>query len=263
MKKENIDVTQAIIKVDLCGITYKGEKLEMGDSKEKWIKVLGKPSRKLPAFGEKNQGISVWDDLGVAIDNFQNENGTVAFLYIFFLNLDSPDANEQMLNHARDWESGEHIAARNMKGGKSLITEEQVKKFNRENALKKKEYIYPFKVYQGVVDLHGFPVKKGMKIKEINSYRGNNPSIEKFGYVDDDIDGVNDSGNTTKTFGGDYRAPGNECKEGRLQYYEVTYTATQNLEYLKIGYESKEEFEGRKQMQADYEQRIKKEKSAK
>ncbi|MBF8455564.1 hypothetical protein IV494_00075 [Kaistella sp. G5-32] len=259
MKKENIDVSEAIIKVDLCGITYKGEKLEMGTPIEDWIKVLGKPSRDTDlAF--------VWDDLGIAIDDWQNNDKKVTGLYIFFLNLDSPDANEQMLNHARDWESGEHIIARIMKEDNIPMSnelKEKLKKFNRENALKKKNYIYPFKVYQGVVDLHGFPVKEGMKIKEINSYRGKNPSIEKFGYVDDDIDGVNDSGNTTETFGGDYRAPGNECKDGRLQYYEVTYTATQNLEYLRIGYESKEDYEGRKQMQADYEQRIKEEKKAK
>jgi hypothetical protein len=30
--------------------------------------------------------------------------------------------------------------------------------------------------------------------------------------VDDDIDGVNDSGNTTDTFGGDYRAPEQNAK---------------------------------------------------
>ena len=95
--------------------------------------------------------------------------------------------------------------------------------------------------------MHGFPVGAGMKVKEINSYRQDLPFSGLFGYVDDDIDGVNDSRNTTDIFGGDYRAGGTECKDKRLQYYELTYTATGALEYLKIGYENKSDFENRKE----------------
>lgn len=87
-----------------------------------------------------------------------------------------------------------------------------------------------------------------MKVEKINSYRENLPGeYTKFGYVDDDMDGVNNSGVTTKTFGGDYRAPGHECRDGRLQYVELTYTAIGSLEYMKIGYESKEDYENRKE----------------
>lgn len=101
-----------------------------------------------------------------------------------------------------------------------------------------KNYVYPYTIYNGYVDLHGFPVRAGMKVVEINSYREDLSFSSKFGYIDDDIDGVNDSGNTTETFGCNYRASGTECREGRLQYYELTYTANGALEYLKVGYES-------------------------
>ena len=74
-----------------------------------------------------------------------------------------------------------------------------------------------------------------------------------FGYVDDDIDGVNDSRNNVDTFGGDYRAAGTICKNGRLQYYEVTYTGNGNLEYLKIAYEDKSNYENRLLMMKEEE----------
>ena len=42
MKKQDIDVSQAIIKVDSCGLSYKGQKLELGVPIAEWEKVLGK-----------------------------------------------------------------------------------------------------------------------------------------------------------------------------------------------------------------------------
>jgi len=244
LKKEKIDVSGALLKVDSCGLSYKGEKLELGVPISEWEKVLGKPSRDTDlAF--------VWDNVGIAIDDWQNKDGMVSSVYIFFLNLESPEANEQMLNHARDWESGEHVIARIMKEDKIGMSEElrqKEKRINIDNQLFRQSSIYPLKVYQGVVNLQGYPVQSGMKVETINKYRKNIPEkYTSFGYIDDDIDGVNNSGVTTKTFGGDYRAPGYECKDGRLQYFELTYTATGSLEYLKIGYESKEEYENRKE----------------
>lgn len=250
MKKQDVDVSQAIIKVDSCGLSYKGQKLELGVPIAEWEKVLGKPSRDTDlAF--------VWDDLGIAIDDWQNQDGKVTSVYIFFLNLNSPEANEQMLNHARDWVYHDDKYIQKEKEEKDRLLKSPV--YAAENAqtaiketyakLLKENYIYPFKVYQGVINLQGYPVKAGMKVEEINKYRENlSGEYTKFGYVDQDIDGVNDSGVTTKTFGGDYRAPGYECKDGRLQYFELTYTATGSLEYLKIGYESEEDAKSRKKM---------------
>jgi hypothetical protein len=52
--------------------------------------------------------------------------------------------------------------------------------------LLKESYIYPFKVYQGVTNLQGYPVKAGMKVEEINNYRDDLPGeYTKFGYVDE------------------------------------------------------------------------------
>jgi len=96
MKKENIDISEAVIRVDSCGLSYKGQKLQLGVPIAEWEKVLGKPNRDTDlAF--------VWDDLGIAVDDWQNRDKKVPSVYIFFLNLDNPEANEQMLNHARDW----------------------------------------------------------------------------------------------------------------------------------------------------------------
>ncbi|KMQ64591.1 hypothetical protein ACM46_10060 [Chryseobacterium angstadtii] len=252
MKKETIEISKASIKIDSCGLSYKGKELEMGTPIEDWIKVLGQPDRKFIAYMEKDKGTYVWDKLGIAVDNFENGDGTVAWMYIFFLNLNSPEAEQQMLNHARSWEKFDEKKYRN---GRIPMSEEMINEVKEK--LAPKNYIYPFNVYQGAVDLNGFPVQAGMKVEEINAYRKDLPYSGQFGYVDDDIDGVNDSGVTTKTFGGDYRAPGAECKDGRLQYYELTYTATKKLEYLKIGYESKSDFDSRKVMEASFEERKK------
>ena len=212
-----------------------------------WEKVLGMPSRDTDlAF--------VWDDLGIAIDDWQNEGerGKVAAVYVFFINLDSPEGKAGQLNYARGREERNEEWKRNMlsdQNGSYAENKQLVEKILKENA--PENYIYPFTSYKGYVNLHGFPVGTGMKVAEINSYRKDLPFSGEFGYVDDDIDGVNDSHNTTDTFGGDYRAPGEECKDGRLQYYELTYTATGALEYLKIGYERLDDYENRKERDKD------------
>ncbi|MBQ0151337.1 MAG: hypothetical protein KBS61_00380, partial [Chryseobacterium sp.] len=232
MKKEYIDVSQAIIKVDSCGLSYKGQHLELGTSVADWVKVLGKPDREFITYLEKDKGTYVWDDLGIAIDNFENGDGKVAWVYIFFMNLDSPDAEKQMLTHASDWISYtdkeiEIDRKETEKLLKSPVYADELSQSTIKDSFEKKlkkTYIYPFKVYQGVVNLHGFPVKSGMKVEEVNKYRGDISYSGKFGYMDQDIDGINDSGVTTKTFGGDYKASGVECKDGRLQYYTLTYT---------------------------------------
>jgi hypothetical protein len=237
MKK--IDVSKATIKIDSCGLYYKGQRLDLGTPITDWEKVLGKPERKFIAYLEKDQGVYTWDNIGIAVDNFQNENGNVAWIYIFFLNLDSPEGKSGQLNHARDWQEF------NEKNYDPPLPKSMITKLKEEKS--PKNFIYPFTLYKGYVNLHGFPVGEGMKVDQINSYRKDLPFSGPFRYVDDDIDGVNDSGNTTDTFGGDYRAGGTECKDNRLQYYELTYTATGALEYLKIGYESKTDFKNRKE----------------
>lgn len=238
--KQPIDVSKAILKIDSCGLYYNNQRLDLGTPIEKWKKVLGEPSR------STDLGM-VWDKLGITLDDWQNERGNVAAIYIHFLNLDSPQGQAGELNYAGDFESASSVVERNMENGVSLISEERVKEINIENKEKVKNYVYPFTVYQGYVNLHGFPVGAAMQVAEINSYRKDLPFSGEFRYVDDDIDGVNDSGNTTDTFGGDYRAGGTECLNNRLQYYELTYTTSGALEYLKIGYEDEGDYRNRQE----------------
>lgn len=252
--QKKINLSEAIMKIDSCGLYYKGKRLDLGTPVSDWEKVLGKPSR--------NTNLAlVWDDLGIAIDDWQNEGerGKVAAVFIFFTNLDSSEGKAGQLNYARGREERTEEWKNNMLNDPSGSYDENkrmVDEILEENA--PENFIYPFTTYSGYVNLHGFPIGGGMDVSEINSYRKDLPYSGMFGYVDDDIDGVNDSGNTTETFGGDYRAPGEECKDNRLQYYELTYTATGALEYLKIGYESLNDSKNRKERDKDREQRQKK-----
>lgn len=150
MKRETIDVSQAVIKIDSCGLSYKGKPLELGVPLSEWEKVLGKPNRDTDlAF--------VWDELAIAIDDWQNKDGKVTSVYIFFLNLDSPEANKQMLNHARDWvyHNEKYIQNKKVEVEKLLkspvYADENAQRAIKESYdnLLKENYIYPFKVYQG------------------------------------------------------------------------------------------------------------------
>lgn len=243
-----IDVSKAIIKIDSCGLYYNNQRLDLGTPYAEWEKVLGKYDREI-------KGSFIWDKLGLTITIFwDNDNnmkredyGTYKFiidrpvidLSIHFLNLNSPQGQAGELNHARGWKPFDES------NWESDYLKENGERLKEE--ANPKNQVYPFTLYKGYVNLHGFPVGAGMQVKEINSYRKELPFSGEFRYVDDDIDGVNDSGNTTDTFGGDYRAGGTECLNKRLQYYELTYTASGALEYLKIGYEDQGDFENRKE----------------
>ena len=64
-KKNNIpDLSQAAIKIDSCGIYYKGQRLYLGTPLSDWEKVLGKPNRKT------NQG-DVWDEIGISVSDWE------------------------------------------------------------------------------------------------------------------------------------------------------------------------------------------------
>ncbi len=235
-KPKPVDVSQAVIKVDSCGIYYKNQRLDLGDDYSKWEKVLGKYDRKTDLG-------YVWDDKGILVDDWQgNKKGTVVAVWIFFLNLDSPEGKSGKLNHARGWKPFDES-----NWGADFLKEygERLKKENDP-----KNFIYPLNVYKGNVNLHGFPVASGMNVSEVNAYRKDLKFTGQFGYVDQDIDGRNDSKNTTDTFGGDYRASGKECKNDRLQYYELTYTSTGALESLKIRYEADWNFEHRQRVKS-------------
>ncbi|WP_375605393.1 hypothetical protein [Flavobacterium davisii] len=239
---KEIDLEKATIKVDSCGIYYKGKRLDLGDSVSQWEKVLGKPDR------TTDQGYT-WDKLGISVSDWEIGENIVDAIYIYFVNLDSPDGKAGLLSKAKDVkiisrDDEERMKKIQMEGESYDDVLKSIERIKEKNH--PKNYVYPFTTYQGIVNLHGSPLKAGMKIKEINENREKLSFSDRFGYVDQDIDGVNDSHNTTDTFGGDYRAPGCECKEGRLQYYELTFTSNGTLEFLKIAREEKENYEFRK-----------------
>ncbi|WP_423740216.1 hypothetical protein V8245_08190 [Flavobacterium columnare] len=247
MKQEKkIDLETATIKVDSCGIYYKGHRLDLGDSVAQWEKVLGKPDR---FIGEKT-GAYIWDKLGISISDWEIGENVVDAIYIYFVNLDSPDGKAGLLSKAKSYEPltkewEDRIRKSRYDDETDNDRENRIKRIKEENHPKK--FDYPFTTYQGMVNLHGNPVGAGMKVKEINENREKLSFSDRFGYVDQDIDGVNDSHNSTDTFGGDYRAPGCECKDGRLQYYELTFTSNGTLEFLKIAREEKTNYEFRKE----------------
>ncbi|WP_163445058.1 hypothetical protein [Flavobacterium columnare] len=244
MKQEKkIDLETATIKVDSCGIYYKGHRLDLGDSVAQWEKVLGKPDR------TTDQGYT-WDKLGISISDWEIGENVVDAIYIYFVNLDSPDGKAGLLSKAKSYEPltkewEDRIRKSRYDDETDNDRENRIKRIKEENHPKK--FVYPFTTYQGMVNLHGNPVGAGMKVKEINENREKLSFSDRFGYVDQDIDGVNDSHNSTDTFGGDYRAPGCECKDGRLQYYELTFTSNGTLEFLKIAREEKTNYEFRKE----------------
>ncbi len=239
-KMKEIELTNATIKIDSCGIYYQGKRLELGQTIKEWEEVLGKPSRST-SLGE------VWDNIGIAVDDWQNRDGQVARVYIFFLNLDSPEGKAGNLTMARDFESVEHVVERNMENGVSLIIEEVKQRIEERNNEKLRTYIYPYTTYQGCVDLHGGPVGAGMKVEEINAYRKklDLSFTGLFRYLDQDVDGIDHTGVTEKTFGGEYSTYGTACKDARIMAYSLVYNYDETLEYLLLRRESIESYQDR------------------
>lgn len=228
-KMKEIELTNATIKIDSCGIYYQGKRLELGQTIKEWEEVLGKPSRST-SLGE------VWDDIGIAVDDWQNRDGQIARVYIFFLNLDSPEGKAGSLTMARDWEPFN-------KNNYLPETDSKLLNIIKEES-DPKHFIYPYTTYQGYVDLHGGPVGAGMKVEEINAYRKklDLSFTGLFRYLDQDVDGIDHTGVTEKTFGGEYSTYGTACKDARIMAYSLVYNYDETLEYLLLRRESIESY---------------------
>ena len=88
-----IDLKDALITIDDCGVLYKGKRLPFRKPLAEWEKVLGQKSSR-PELG-------MFDELGVAWQG--NSTEPQSDFYIFFTNLDSPEGKAGELRAARDW----------------------------------------------------------------------------------------------------------------------------------------------------------------
>ena len=65
---KQIDMSQATIKVDSCGLYYKEHRLDLGTPLSDWEKILGKPSRKFETILDSfHSGTLTWDDKVIAV----------------------------------------------------------------------------------------------------------------------------------------------------------------------------------------------------
>jgi len=224
-----IDVKNALITIDDCGVLYKGKRLPFGRPLKEWEKALGQKSSR-PEIG-------MFDNLGVGLSAIEDETD----FYIFFTNLDSPEGKAGKLNFAAKYESGEHIAARNMEGGKSLISDEKIKEFNKENELSKKEFFYPYKTYQGVVNIQGAPVKGDMDLQTINAYREKTEKLDIFTFWDRNVNSKDETLTTKGERGEYFQITDKEC--GGKLYRIVLFFTDYKLEYIMVSNLSKSEME--------------------
>lgn len=224
-----LDLKNALITIDDCGVLYKGKRLPFGQPVAEWEKILGKR--------RTGSEYKVFDELGLGLKDLDD----VSYFYIFFTNLDSPEGKGGKLAFADNYESGEHTAARNMEGGKSLITDAQIKQFNRENELAKKEFFYPYQTYQGLVNIQGAPVKGDMDLQTINAYREQTENLDIFTFWDRNINGKDETLTTEGDRGEYLQITDKEC--GGKLYHIVLFFTDYKLEYIEVSNLSKSEME--------------------
>jgi hypothetical protein len=224
-----IDLKDALITIDDCGVLYKGKRLPFGKPLPEWEKALGQKCSR-PELG-------MFDELGVGLTVVEDET----IFYIFFTNLDSPEGKAGKLGFALNYESGEHVAARNMEGGKSLITPERVREINQQNAISKKDFFYPFKTYQGVVNVQGAPVKGDMDLQVINAYREQTKKVDIFTFWDRNVNSRDETLTTEGKNGEYFQITDKEC-DGKLYRIVLVFT-DYKLEYIRVSHLSKSDME--------------------
>ncbi len=225
-----VDLKDALITIDDCGILYKGKRLPFGKTFKEWEKVLGQKSsrEKIGVFDELGLGLSVLDE--------------VSYFYVFFTNLDSPDGKAGKLNFARDWRPWSEEEKDLQKKSDdptitTVLTEDEIKKIKEDQD--PKNFFYPFKTYQGVVNVQGAPVKGDMDLQTINAYREQTKKLDNFTFWDRNVN-AKDETLTTKGDNGEYfQITDKEC-DGKL-YHIVLYFTDYKLEYIEVSNLSKSE----------------------
>ncbi|KQT15028.1 hypothetical protein ASG31_15610 [Chryseobacterium sp. Leaf404] len=145
------------------------------------MKIFGKYDRVFQT------SVYVWDQLGISVQvawgdrpSFNKETDEeiakealstpIGELHLFFMNLESPLAEEGVLDYAEG--------------------------FYMKTDKDPKNYVYPFTIYKKPINVEGAEVKIGMKISDINEERESR-DLEPISYVDADRNSKHEGGALT------------------------------------------------------------------
>lgn len=226
---EKISVENAEYVLNNCQITYKGKDLPLGKKAFLWDELFGK---------HRGGGGWLWDEYSIGLQTFVDPNYHDDELYIFFTNLDSKLGLEGKLQFALNYHivDEKSLMSKKKKYPKWIpFTQEEVNKLKEQ--YHKKNYFYPYKIYDKVVNVDGCAIKAGMTLKQINEQRAL-AGLDRFGYWDRDMDFINESYSTKVKTGEFYTTLDIVEDCGRNdKYYHVTLRFTEGvLEYIKVKY---------------------------
>jgi len=224
-----------------CGGTYNDKPLPFGKPIEEWEKLFGKPTRKI------FEAVFIWDNLGVIIENkatTQDDPYSPDYevrkhdqLYIFFSNLESPAGQKGKLKFAHNRMSAESLIDEYRKGNPEALTKELEQEF-RDNAKiggieGPDKYLYPYTTYSKAILIDGAIIAPGMSLKELNKNRAAK-SFEIFSFRDNNLDGINEWGNTDETDGEYWNNKTRPlCGTATLN---VAQFSDHELEFIKVEY---------------------------
>jgi hypothetical protein len=231
-KMPPVDLRKVTVTIDECGFFYDGKRLELGKPLYQWEKQLGKPSRK------SDMGY-VWDDLSLAVGDWNNKLGVVDEFYIFFTNLNSEEGDRGKLFHS-EWQKSYKEVEEEYKSLNQSIPEGLKLKMEKEKKELKSKEIYPFTTYQGYVSLQDCPVKARMSLQDINTYR-TEKGLETMTFRDNNINLVDESASTVGD-NGEYFDISRYACSGKAYNFIIRYT-NYKPEYIHVVLQTQSELE--------------------
>jgi hypothetical protein len=229
-----IDLKDALITIDDCGVLYKGKRLPFGKSLPEWEKALGQKSSR-PELG-------MFDELGVAWQG--NSTEPQSDFYIFFTNLDTPEGKAGKLRSARDWkpwsEREKDLRTKSKDPAiTTVVSEEEISQIKEDE--NPRNFFYPFKIYQGVVNVQGAPIKGDMDLQVINAYREQTKKVDIFTFWDRNVNSRDETLTTEGDNGEYFQITDKEC-DGKLYRIVLLFT-NYKLEYMRVSNLSKSDME--------------------
>lgn len=168
-----------LFRIDSCGIYYKGDTLRHGELIDKWIQVLGEPSRRVPLGGTHSRRNYQWDELGVAISSgfpyFDTdyegsvlEESEVGIVYFFFHTIHQDPAMRN--RYVPSWISDYHPNDREMLDGETKTWQDFGYSAYADSVRNPIHFFEPLNPLQKV-ELDGMEIHKGTKIEKLNPQR--------------------------------------------------------------------------------------------